>query len=141
MVIICLLRSHCFMRLACSPPVPLSHSLSLSYSHYILLALSYCCYSASMFTLSLLSLITLHYFFFTFISVSHFGQFTFCLFLPVISLLLLSLHCYSDVRSTTVESIKLLKTCTWQVADVEIHPSVSLHYKLRLQQISHPLNL
>lgn len=36
MVIISLLRSHCFMRLFCSiPPIPRSLSFSLSYSHYM----------------------------------------------------------------------------------------------------------
>lgn len=88
MVIICPLRSHCFMRLVCSlRPVPL---LSLLFTLY--LARSYCLYTVlfSILNLSpLLSLITLQCFFFlAFYLLSSF---------PVISISLSRLHWYINI--------------------------------------------
>lgn len=94
MVIICLLRSHCFMRLVCSlPPIPLSLFFSLLFKQY--LARSLLRYAASMSTRSLSpSLITPHYLFFTF-CILLLSTFTFCLLLYVIS----DVHCCTDAST------------------------------------------
>lgn len=85
MVIICLLRSHCFMRLVCSLP---PDSLSLSYSHYISLTLTasaLCCAIQQPCPLSLcLSLSLPHFplllYYTSFFQVSPFVLFTFCFY-------------------------------------------------------------
>lgn len=136
MVIISLLRSHCFMCLVCSLPlVP----RSLSPVHTISLSLSptlspHLCYAASTSTLSpSLPLITRQYLFFHFACLSsyhsHIQSFA---------------SCYLSIALTAaqmqVQQFNLW-SCTRQVDHGEIYPSISLFYKLRPQQIAHPLNL